>query len=239
MGLFSKVKKAVKSVGSSIGSAFSSGVSGVGSVLGAVSPLLSAVSGAYGQYSANEANSAQAARQMQFQEYMSNTAYQRSMADMRKAGLNPILAYRMGGASTPTGASAQMQNVATPAMQGMSTAMQIKQSAAQTKNIKAQTAVNYETAQKVAQDAFVREKQQTTEDKIQNRLDAETRRINADARLREQQAEIYTFLTASAKEKGRLIREHPWLKKLDIGSELIGKMLGGASSAVQIHDTYR
>jgi hypothetical protein len=49
----------------------------------------------------------QAARtQMDFQERMSNTAYQRAMADMRQAGINPIMVSKLGGASTPTGAKA-------------------------------------------------------------------------------------------------------------------------------------
>lgn len=51
-----------------------------------------------------EAN--QAAINRRWQEQMSSTAYQRAMQDMQAAGLNPILAYTQGGASTPTGAAA-------------------------------------------------------------------------------------------------------------------------------------
>lgn len=63
----------------------------------------------------NNSAKAQAKRQMEFQEDMSNTSYQRQMEDMRLAGLNPILSAKMGGASTPTGAAAPVQNVLGPA----------------------------------------------------------------------------------------------------------------------------
>lgn len=51
-------------------------------------------------------NAAEAEKNRKWQEMMSNTQYQRAMADMKKAGLNPILAYSQGGAGTPGGATA-------------------------------------------------------------------------------------------------------------------------------------
>lgn len=112
-------------------------LAGIGALAG---PILGAGASIIGQERANAANAEQARLNREFQERMSNTQYQRGVADMKAAGLNPALAYQQGGASSPSGSSAPpMQN----SLSGLGTTaqslIQTATSLAQIDNIRADT----------------------------------------------------------------------------------------------------
>ncbi len=65
----------------------------------------------------NKAQEELSSAQMAFQREMSDTAYQRQVKDLKAAGINPMLSAKLGGASTPMGSQAILQDTISPAVQ--------------------------------------------------------------------------------------------------------------------------
>lgn len=100
----------------------------VGRTLGhpATPAIIGAVAGLAGTWWQNRSSARAAKEQRDFEERMSSTAHQREVEDLRKAGLNRLLA-REGGASTPGGATAQVQDLGAGSARGVLAALAVRQ----------------------------------------------------------------------------------------------------------------
>jgi len=150
-------------------------------------PAAIAAATLYGGMQQRKSDKASTAKQMAFQERMSNTAYQRQMADMRQAGINPILSAKMGGASTPTGAAFKSPNILGDAAQaGATTYQQMRANKANVDNTEANTELtNAKT---------VEQNQRNQEDfgtHSVNKLVAETKNIKSQSNLIKHQVANY------------------------------------------------
>lgn len=90
-----------------------------------ISAGIGAIGSAVGTAIQTNQSKDESAKNRKFQKKMSNTAYRRAVKDMRKAGINPMLAYIQGGASTPSGSMADIPDMTKPVTAGIQ-AMQAK-----------------------------------------------------------------------------------------------------------------
>lgn len=239
---FSGIGDAISGLGGTFKDMFS-GFSGiVKDALGAVQPyqnLLSGLTTALGSYEgqriANEGNMAiannqnifnanqaalnrnfqagQVNQQMNFQERMSSTSYQRAVQDMQAAGLNPMLAYQQGGASSPSGGAGagsaassapppRLVNAIGPALQSAFQVARASQEIESSKvtnrrteaetslieasipKVQAETQSHLSTAMQSRSQALLIQDQMRVAQADVHRLDAEARNIRTDTERR-------------------------------------------------------
>lgn len=164
-------------------------------------PLLAPIIGAaigggaslIGAQMQNSAAAAAADKQMAFQKESAQHSYQWATDDMRKAGINPILAYKQGGSGTLSGSSYTPQNVGAAAATGATAGAGVASSAIAASRNQAELA-------NIAADTALKSSQDKTQSALQVQALAQAGQANANSALASEQAaqaQMNTDLTRS------------------------------------------
>lgn len=191
---------------------------------------------------ANQQSLGESKRGREFLARMSGSAYQRAVVDMRAAGLNPMLAYSQGGASTP---GAPTASVGDAVGEGLSTALAARRQSQELKLMRQETASRFienqdiKPVQKALLEAQGREARERTRLAQQEILESRARTGGHQASTARQVIETELAREGMAGAVGRATRARILQRPLDLAEALSRRLFDPRNARVTAYELSR